>query len=113
LLLERLEGWYPGITADVEHKDEATPLSYERFTGNWMGSTCGWLLTRKTMPLLIKGVPQTLPGLDRFYMAGQWVEPGGSVPLAAASGRGVVQMMCHRDGKPFETSRPEAVRVQA
>ena len=33
----------------------------------------------------------TLPGLDNFYMAGQWVEPGGGVPTAALSGRNVVR----------------------
>ncbi len=101
-----LEQHYPGIRADIEFVDEATPLSYERYTNNWLGSTCGWLLTRETMTMMIFGVKKTLPGLQNFYMAGQWVEPGGSVPIAAASGRNVVQMICHRDGKPFEACLP-------
>jgi len=84
--------------------DEATPLSYERYTGNWMGSTCGWLMTKETMPMLIKGIPKTLPGLGNFYMAGQWVEPGGSVPLAAASGKNVIQMICAGDRRKFIAS---------
>jgi hypothetical protein len=37
--------------------------------------------------------------LGNFYMAGQWVEPGGSVPLAAASGKAVIQLLCAADGK--------------
>lgn len=106
ILLDLLERWYPGIRDDVEFVDEATPLSYERYTGNWMGSTCGWLLTPETMPMLIQGVKKTLPGLANFYLAGQWVEPGGSVTLAAASGKNVMQLICHADGKPFETSVP-------
>ncbi|MCS7071101.1 MAG: hypothetical protein NZM00_06320, partial [Anaerolinea sp.] len=88
--------------------DEATPLSYERYTNNWNGSTCGWLLSRETMPMLIRGVPHTLPGLRQFYMAGQWTEPGGSVPFAAASGRNVIQMICAADGRPFITNEPQA-----
>ncbi|MCU0485349.1 MAG: NAD(P)/FAD-dependent oxidoreductase [Anaerolineales bacterium] len=92
-IIARLEAWYPGITADIEVKDEATPLSYERYTGNWMGATCGWLLSRQTLPLMIRGVPKTLPGLRNFYLAGQWVEPGGTVTLAAASGRQAIQMI--------------------
>ena len=28
---------YPGIRAEIEVVDEATPLSYERYTGNWAG----------------------------------------------------------------------------
>jgi phytoene dehydrogenase-like protein len=58
-------------------------------------------MTKETMPMLIKGVPKTLPRLGHFYMAGQWVEPGGSVPLAAASGKNVIQLICHVDGKKF------------
>ncbi|GAB4476597.1 MAG: FAD-dependent oxidoreductase [Anaerolineales bacterium] len=101
ILLHYLESWHPGINADIEVVDEATPLSYERYTGNWQGSTCGFLLTKETLPMLINGLPKTLPRLKNFYLAGQWVEPGGSVPLSAASGRNVIQLTCAADGKPF------------
>ncbi|MBN2387962.1 MAG: NAD(P)/FAD-dependent oxidoreductase [Anaerolineales bacterium] len=107
ILVDQLKKWHPGIQADIEFTDEATPLSYERYTGNWMGATCGWLLARETVPLMILGVPKTLPGLDRFWMAGQWVEPGGTVSLAAASGRNVIQLLCARDRRPFTASLPE------
>ena len=101
ILRRTLEQWYPGINSDVEVIDEATPLSYERYTGNWQGSTCGFLLTKETMPMLINGISKTLPRLQNFYMAGQWVEPGGSVPLAAASGKNAIQLICASEGKPF------------
>jgi phytoene dehydrogenase-like protein len=96
---------YPGLRADIEVVDEATPLSYERYTGNWQGSSCGWLLTKKTMPMMIQGMRNTLPGLREFYMAGQWVEPGGSVPVVAMSGRNAVQVICHEEGRPFVTTK--------
>jgi phytoene desaturase len=32
--------------------------------------------------------------------------PGGGVPPCLYSGRHVVQILCHRDGKPFSTSVP-------
>jgi len=101
LLIGFLDKLYPGLRADIEVVDEATPLSYERYTGNWQGSSSGWLLTKQTMPLMILGVRKTLPGLRNFYLAGQWVEPGGSLPLAAMSGRNAIQMICHQDGRPF------------
>ena len=106
IIREHLERWHPGINADVEAVDEATPLSYERYTGNWMGSTCGWLMTTETMPLLIRSVPKTLPGLGNFYLPGQWVEPGGNVPLAAVSGKAVLQLLCAADGKVFVATAP-------
>ena len=105
IVLDHLEQWYPGIQGDIEFVDEATPLSYERYTGNWMGATTGWLLTKETIPMMIFGVPKTLPGLEGFYMAGHWVEPGGTVTLAAASGKNAIQMICAKDKKDFQTTQ--------
>ncbi len=102
---------YPGLRKDIEVVDEATPLSYERYTGNWQGSSCGWLLTKQTMPMMILGVDKVLPGLRNFYMAGQWVEPGGSVPIVAMSGRNAIRLICHTDGQPFVTTLPETASV--
>ena len=101
-----LESRYPGISADMEVKDVATPMSFERYTGNWLGSTCGWLLTKDTMRMMIQGLPKTLPKLGNFFLAGQWVEPGGSVPVVAMSGRNAIQLICHEDGKAFVTQTP-------
>jgi len=44
---------------------------------------------------------KTLPGLDGFYMIGQWVEPGGNVQLSAASGRDVIKEICRAEDRPF------------
>lgn len=94
---------FPGIETQIEFSDVATPMSYERYTGVWKGAWEGWLLTTKSMSLRMK---KTLPGLENFYMAGQWVEPGGGVPPAATSGRNVIQILCARDMKTFTTSEP-------
>ena len=101
ILIDRLEQFYPEIQADIEFVDVATPLTYERYTGNWQGSSCGWLLTKQTLPLMIKGLPKTLPKLRNFYMIGQLVEPGGSVPIVAMSGRNIIQQICHEDRNLF------------
>jgi phytoene dehydrogenase-like protein len=106
ILIDWLEGIYPGLKSQIEVCDVATPLSYERYTGNWQGSSCGWLLTRDTMMMMLGGMRKTLPGLSNFYMTGQWVEPGGSVPVCAASGRNTIMQICHEDGKGFEAVEP-------
>ena len=105
-VIDLIERVYPGMRGEIEVVDVATPLSYERYTGNWQGATCGFLLTKETMRLMLLGVDKKLPGLANFYMAGQWVEPGGMVPISAMSGRQAIQLICHDDGKPFETSVP-------
>jgi phytoene dehydrogenase-like protein len=105
-VIRLLEGWYPGLAQQVEVVDVATPLTYERYTGNWLGSYKGWRMTVETMDMTMsgKGLPRTLPGLDGFYLAGQWVEPGGGVPTGALSARGVIQLLCARDKQKFRTT---------
>lgn len=106
-VIDQLEMRFPGITDQVEAVDVATPMTYERYTGNWQGSMEGWLPTTKTFGMMMgRGMSKTLPGLESFYMAGQWVEPGGGLPPAATSGRNVIQMICKRDKRPFVTRVP-------
>ena len=98
-----LDQRFPGLAGQVEICDVATPMSWERYTGNWRASFEGWLITTKTFGMRMS---KTLPGLKNFYMAGQWVELGGGVPAVAMSGRNVIQIICKRDKKPFVTKIP-------
>jgi phytoene dehydrogenase-like protein len=101
-VIDQLDKRFPGLAGQVEAVDVATPLTYERYTGNWQGSMEGWLPTTKTMGMMMgKGMDKTLPGLEDFYMVGQWVEPGGGLPPAATSGRGVIQTICEQDNRKF------------
>ena len=102
-VLDRLEFHLPGIAAQVEMTDVATPYTFWRYTRNYRGAFEGWLMTPEMLRVRVE---KTLPGLENFYMAGQWVEPGGGIPPALYSGRQVVQILCHRDGKEFLASVP-------
>lgn len=96
-----LEQRFPGLSAQVEMVDVATPLTFERYTGNWQGSFEGWLLTPHNASTMMRPMRQTLPGLQRFYMCGQWVEPGGGLPTSIMSGRRLIQALCKEDGRKF------------
>lgn len=96
-----LDNRFPGFASWVETFDVATPATWARYTGNWQASFEGWLPTPR---MLSTKFPKTLPGLNNFYMAGQWVQPGGGLPPAALSGRHVTQLICAQDKKPFTTS---------
>lgn len=85
-----LEERFPGLAAQVEMRDVATPMTYERYTGNWQASFEGWLLTPHNANVQM---PRTLPGLKHFYMAGHWTMPGGGLPVALLTGRWAVQLM--------------------
>ena len=102
LLVAELDKHFPGAARQVEMRDVGTPLTWERYSGNWRGSYEGWLVTIKTF---LMRMGKELPGLGNFYMAGQWVEPGGGVPAAAMSARNVTQIICKRDKNKFTTSK--------
>ena len=99
-VIDLLEQRFPGISSDVEMRNVATPLTFERYTGNWKGTIVGWDVTPQTA---FKIIPKTLPGLQNFWMAGQWVEPGGGIPMVALSGRNVIQLIVNQDRKTFVT----------
>lgn len=100
-IVSLLDKRYPGLAQQVEVWDVATPLTFERYTGNWQASIIGWEVTKKTLAMVMS---KTLPGLSNFYMAGQWVSPGGGIPGVAASGRNVIQLIAKNDGRPFLAS---------
>jgi phytoene dehydrogenase-like protein len=89
----------------IEQVDVATPMTWVRHTSNWRGSYEGWLPTRPAMAQsMLGGVRKTLPGLDGFYMVGQWVVPGGGLPGVAPAARSLIQRLCKQDRRPFVTT---------
>lgn len=100
-----LEKRFLGIRAKVEMVDVATPLTYERFTGNWKGTHMTWQPSeefQRRHPF----IPKTVPGLDGFYLASMWTNAPGGLSGAAEVGREVIQLLCARDRKRFVTTIP-------
>jgi phytoene dehydrogenase-like protein len=101
-VVAHLDKHFPGFAAQVEMRDIASPTTFVRYTGNWKGSFEGWQVTPKSWRIG-RLMRKTLPGLENFYMAGHWVEPGGGIPTVAMSGRNVVQIICKKEKKKFTT----------
>jgi phytoene dehydrogenase-like protein len=102
-VIDQLERHYPGISSQIEVVDVATPLTIERYTGNWQGSEA-WFPASNSIGVMLRGLSKTLPGLESFYMVGQWAGAAGGLPMAATSGRKLIQTLCRRDRRPFVTS---------
>lgn len=102
IIIDILDERYPGLRRAVEVVDVATPVTHERYTGNWRGAFAGWALTTRKMSMMMGiGMSKTLPGLEGFYRIGHWVEPGGNVELSCASGRDVIKDICQARNEPF------------
>ena len=102
-VVQVLEKRYGNLLSKIEMVDVSTPSTVIMYTNNWKGSFEGWLMTPG---IGFRSMRKTLPGLSNFYMAGQWVEPGGGVPSAMMSGRNVAQIICKQDKRKFVTSTP-------
>jgi phytoene dehydrogenase-like protein len=102
LVIATLDDHLPGTAAAVEVADVSTPLTRERYTGNWMGAMQARRPDSSLVgALLHRGPRYDYPSLDGFFMAGQWVESWGGITTAAQSGRNAVRALCRKDGARF------------
>ena len=98
LVVDILEHRHPRLRMGIEVTDVSTPATVIRLTGNWCGSMEGWLPTPQVG---LRPLPNRLPGLGNFYMAGQWVMPGGGLPGGLMSARAAIRDLCADDGVHF------------
>ncbi len=102
LVIATLDDHLPGTAAAVEVVDVSTPLTRERYTGNWMGAMQARRPDSSLVGALLQRGPRyDHPRLDGFFMAGQWVENWGGITTAAQSGRSAVRALCRKDGVLF------------
>jgi phytoene dehydrogenase-like protein len=78
--------------------DVATPLTYWNMARSWRGAYEGWMPSPGTF---FGHVSKKLSGLKGFYMAGQWVEPGGGIPPSIMSARQAIQLVCADEQREF------------
>lgn len=96
-----LEKRFPGITEQIEITDVATPLTDVKYTGVWKGSYEGFMPSAGN---LMKNLDMKLPGLQKFYMAGQWLSPGGGLPPAGQTGKWAIRFICMEEKTVFKNS---------
>ncbi len=96
-----LENRFPDISSKIEVIDVATPITNVRYTGVWKGSYEGFMPSAGN---LMDNLNPWLPGLKKFYMAGQWLFPGGGLPPAGQSGKWAIQYICKEEKIEFKNS---------
>ncbi|MBC9783076.1 NAD(P)/FAD-dependent oxidoreductase [Heliobacterium chlorum] len=103
-IIDFLEKQYPGLKGQIEAIDTSTPVTAERYTGNYQGTVMAWSPfgdTEDHVKPLIDKLHMQLPGLKNFYMAGHWLSTGALI-RAVSSGRYVMQFICKNEGKKFK-----------
>jgi phytoene dehydrogenase-like protein len=100
-VIDVLEKSNVGLRNAIDVVDVSTPATVIRYTRNWKGSMEGWLPTPGTG---FNPLSNTLPGLRKFYMVGQWVAPGGGLPSGLMTARRAVRDICKCDRVVFPLS---------
>jgi phytoene dehydrogenase-like protein len=98
-IIAALDSFVPGLAASVETIDLATPDTFIRYTNNRHGSYEGWLPTGGSLGTKVSS---TLPGLENFWLVGQWVSPGGGLPPCGIGGRRLAKTLCKLEGRRFK-----------
>ncbi len=88
-LLQRLiEEHCPTLKGRLTLIDFWTPASYERFIGSAVGSFMSFAIPEKFIPIPLDG---RVEGLDNLFIATQWQQSPGGLPIAARMGRAAVE----------------------
>ena len=104
-VIKTIELFRPGFADRVEVIDVSTPLTRERYTGNWLGAMQAFKPSSNLISALLSGgAGYEFKNVKNYFMAGQWVEAWGGITTAAQSGRKVASAICKKDKKRFITS---------
>jgi len=93
---ELLDRRFPGLCAQVEVADVATPVTTERFTGNERA----YGVAQGFDPGVIFSRPRSSQEIRRLFWVGQSAG-GAGIPGCAAQGRGAVKLVCKELGTRF------------
>ena len=84
----------PWVSGHVTVSEAATPITLERYTGNYKGAAYGWAHSLDQTG--IKRLQPNTP-IKELYLAGNWTVPGVSTAIAAVSGRRTAEMIIQRN----------------
>lgn len=73
-MIETVKRVIPDIEKYILFKEAATPVTFEKFTGNHLGSMMGWMPTKN--PFLLSQFNSMKTFIDHLYLNGHWVYPG-------------------------------------
>lgn len=99
-VIKEVEKRFPSTKGRIEVIDVATPYTYNRYTNVYKGAYMAWIVPPDAGRFKI---PKQLPGLENFYQIGQWVAPPAGLPGSMLTGRHMIQIICSKDKKHFQT----------
>ena len=88
ILIKRVQKFIPDLASHIEVKDIATPLTMERYTGNYKGAVFGW--EQNVSQAGINRTDNFTP-INNVYLVGAWTRPGAGIVGVLQSGERVAE----------------------
>lgn len=95
----RIETHFPELAGAVEFLDAWTPLTYARYCNAYHGSYMSFVTTPRGKQIKMKG---TVKGIKNMYIAGQWTNSPGGLPVAVASGKFTIQRILKKQKRSID-----------
>lgn len=83
ILIKRTEAIIPNLSSHIEIVESATPLTMERYTGNYKGAIYGW---SQTVSQSGSNRLKNKTPIKNLYLVGAWTLPGGGIKGVMQSG---------------------------
>ena len=87
-ITDRIEKQFPQFAGEMEFLDAWTPLTYNRYCNAYRGSYMSFVTTPMGKQIKMKG---TVKGIKNIFIAGQWTNSPGGLPVAVTSGKFAIQ----------------------
>lgn len=107
-VISRIIKRFPSLENKIKLLDFATPYTMHRYTNATRGAYMTFLFTKRHKMNVEKGY---VKGLKNFFVAGQWVQAPGGLPLALASGKFAIQRICKKDRKFYNFTPLKVVKT--
>lgn len=81
---------FKGIEENIEFSICSTPLTYEKYTGNYGGAITGWAFSKNKMPseTRFKQIANSVQTpIEDIYQAGQWTFSPSGLPISILTGK--------------------------
>ena len=92
---QRITEKFPDLEGHIEILDCWTPITYERFCNSYHGAYMGFITRKDVKPFKVKG---TIKGIKNVYLASQWIQSPGGLPVAVTAGKfAVLRILKEKD----------------
>ena len=98
LVMDRITTRLPSLKGDIELLDVATPCTFKNYVNSSNGVFMSFFFTPKSG---MYAHNSQIKGLKNFYIASQWQQGPGGLPIAMSQGKFAIQRICKKEKLSF------------